>query len=294
MDLNRRVFIDVNQAAPFEVLAELSSVIGTYLDPDTAISSVPITLRLWNVRARTALDALCDAAGCRWQLQGRTLRVTLGDPPPPPPRSAEFFAQLKKPLDGTQWTFVRTPLRDVVSALSKAVGEQVVFEGADPKTPVTVNLMGVTPYRALFNVMVAIGWDTRRVAWEGVNDPSGPIVLRASRAEDADVNSPSKQRSDRVYETSEPGLTMPRVISEARPSYTRDAMRAKIEGTVVLSAVVEPDGTVGDVKVIRSLSPDLDAEAIRAAKRWQFEPGKKDGKPVPVVVAIELTFTLKK
>ena len=170
------------------------------------------------------------------------MHVTLGDPPPPPPRSAEFFSQLKKPLAGTQWTFVRTPLRDVVSALSKAVGEQVVFEGADPNTPVTVNLMGVTPYRALFNVMVAIGWDTRRVAWEGVNDPSGPIVLRASGSEDADINSPSKQQSDRVYETSEPGLTMPRVVSEARPSYTGEAMRARIEGTVSLTAVVQPDG----------------------------------------------------
>jgi TonB family protein len=291
-DLDRRVFIDVSQAAPFEVLAELSSVIGSYLNPDTAISSTPVTLRIWNVRARTALDALCDTVGCRWQLEGRTLRVTMGDPPPSPPRSAEFFARLKRPLEGSQWTFTRTPLRDVTSALSVAVGERVVFEGADLNALVTVDLNGVSPYRAVFKVMAAIGWDTRKVAWEGVNDPGGPIVLRASGSEDRGAG-PPRPPSDRVYDPNEPGLTAPRVIFEVRPLYTADSMRAKVQGKVVLLAVVLSDGTVGDVNVQESLSPELDAEAIRAAKRWRFEPARKDGKPVGVRVVLELLFTLR-
>ena len=55
------------------------------------------------------------------------------------------------------------------------------------------------------------------------------------------------------------------------------------------------DGSVGSVSVTRSLDATfgLDREAVSAAKQWRFKPGTKDGKPVAVRVAIELTFTLK-
>jgi TonB family protein len=97
----------------------------------------------------------------------------------------------------------------------------------------------------------------------------------------------------RVYEMNEPGLTNPLVISEARPEYTRAAMQAKIAGTVILQCVVERDGTIGEVRVTQSLHPDLDQQAIVAARKWRFRPGTKDGQPVPVRVVISLTFTLK-
>ena len=58
-----------------------------------------------------------------------------------------------------------------------------------------------------------------------------------------------------MYEKGEPGLTMPVVLSETRPEYTREAMRAKIEGTVTLSCVVETDGTVRDVTVRQVARP---------------------------------------
>jgi protein TonB len=92
-----------------------------------------------------------------------------------------------------------------------------------------------------------------------------------------------------------PGVTSPRVVKEVKPEYTEEAKKARIQGTVVVEAVVKTDGTVGDVKVTRSLDTEygLDAQAVKAARQWLFEPGKKDGKAVPVRVAIELTFTLK-
>src|SRR5262245_58480680 len=64
---------------------------------------------------------------------------------------------------------------------------------------------------------------------------------------------------------------------------------------VVDQCVVKADGTVGDVEVLRSLDKTfgLDQEAIQAAKAWQFEPGTRNGEPVPVLVTIELTFTLR-
>jgi TonB family protein len=91
------------------------------------------------------------------------------------------------------------------------------------------------------------------------------------------------------------GIELPRVLREVRPNYTADAMRAKVQGTVLIEAVVLPDGTVGPVQVVRSLDTvfGLDQEAIKAAKQWRFAPGTRLGQPVSVLVTIELTFTLR-
>ena len=77
--------------------------------------------------------------------------------------------------------------------------------------------------------------------------------------------------------------------------YSADAMHAKIQGMVVVSAVVLPDGSVTDVRVIRSLdrSFGLDMKAIEAARQWRFFPGTRQGEPVPVLVNIELEFNLR-
>ena len=91
------------------------------------------------------------------------------------------------------------------------------------------------------------------------------------------------------------GVTLPRVLHEERPQYTSDAMRAKVQGTVLLECIVRPDGSVGDVQVIRSLDPTfgLDQQAVAAARKWRVAPGTRLGEPVPVLITIELTFTLR-
>ncbi len=91
------------------------------------------------------------------------------------------------------------------------------------------------------------------------------------------------------------GIQNPEKIREVKPQYTAEAMRAKIQGTVIVECVVLPDGTVGDVQVVKSLDATfgLDQEAVKAAKQWRFIPGRKGGVPVPVLVTIELTFTLR-
>jgi TonB family protein len=91
------------------------------------------------------------------------------------------------------------------------------------------------------------------------------------------------------------GIENPVVLREVKPQYTADAMRAKIQGVVVVECIILPDGTVGDVQVVKSLDPTfgLDQEAVKAAKQWRFAPGKKQGQPVPVLVTIELAFNLR-
>ena len=91
------------------------------------------------------------------------------------------------------------------------------------------------------------------------------------------------------------GIVSPKLLQEVKPQYTADAMRAKIQGTVWVEAIVMPDGSVGNVQITRSLDPTfgLDQEAVKAVRRWRFVPGTRQGQPVPVLVEIELTFTLR-
>ena len=91
------------------------------------------------------------------------------------------------------------------------------------------------------------------------------------------------------------GVVSPRLLKEVKPNYTGNAMRAKIQGIVTMEAVVMPDGSVGQVQITRSLDSTfgLDQEAIRTVKLWRFAPGTRQGVPVPVLVEIEMTFTLR-
>ena len=92
------------------------------------------------------------------------------------------------------------------------------------------------------------------------------------------------------------GVTLPKVLSEVKPQYTPEAMRARIEGTVMMTTVVRTDGMPSDIEVTKSLDAEygLDTQAVTALAQWRFEPGLKDGKPVPVRVTVEMRFTLKK
>jgi TonB family protein len=91
------------------------------------------------------------------------------------------------------------------------------------------------------------------------------------------------------------GVTVPRILHEEKPSYTADAMRAKVQGTVWLECVVLPDGSVSDIRVTKSLDRvfGLDEQAVKAAAKWKFIPGTLKGQPVPVLITIELSFNLR-
>jgi TonB family protein len=90
------------------------------------------------------------------------------------------------------------------------------------------------------------------------------------------------------------GLQVPRVLRGVMPSYTPDAMRAKVQGEVELRAVVLPDGSVGAIRVVKSLDDQhgLDQQAIEAAARWLFEPATLNGVAVPAKVTLVLEFRL--
>jgi len=89
-------------------------------------------------------------------------------------------------------------------------------------------------------------------------------------------------------------VTSPVVVFNPQPKYTANALRRKVQGTVVMTAVVLPDGMVTNVSVIRSLDRySLDDVARATAARWRFRPGLRQGVPVAVRVRIALEFKLR-
>ncbi|MBQ6165873.1 MAG: M56 family metallopeptidase [Muribaculaceae bacterium] len=109
-----------------------------------------------------------------------------------------------------------------------------------------------------------------------------------------------KTESDQVYKSVEqmpqfPGgeAAMMRYLSQ-NIKYPPSAAKNNIEGRVILQFVVEKDGQIGEVKIVRSVDPELDAEAVRVIKTMpNFIPGRQDGKPVAVWYTIPISFKLQ-
>ena len=77
------------------------------------------------------------------------------------------------------------------------------------------------------------------------------------------------------------------------PTYARAAISERIEGEVILSAMIRNDGAVHHVKLIKSVDERLDQAAIAALGKWKFHPALKGGVPVDVQVVVRIPFRLK-
>lgn len=97
----------------------------------------------------------------------------------------------------------------------------------------------------------------------------------------------------RVTEPVRPGglIRYPAKVRDQAPIYPSVARAARIEGTVILEAVIDSDGTVREVRVLRSV-PLLDSSAMDAVREWRFTPTLLNGEPVPIVLTVTVTFRL--
>lgn len=86
--------------------------------------------------------------------------------------------------------------------------------------------------------------------------------------------------------------TPPKVIHTVQPEYTKEAQDAKLQGDVVVSALVDVDGIPTDVKVTRGLGMGLDEKAVECVKQWRFSPGTNHGDDIVTKVVIEVNFRL--
>ena len=88
------------------------------------------------------------------------------------------------------------------------------------------------------------------------------------------------------------GVSSPVPIFKPEPEYSEEARKAKYQGSVLLSIVIQADGTTSNIRVIRPLGLGLDEKAIEAVTKWRFKPSLKDGRPVAVSANVEVNFRL--
>lgn len=88
------------------------------------------------------------------------------------------------------------------------------------------------------------------------------------------------------------GISAPQAVSTPDPEYTEEARLAKTQGTCILWLIVDDKGHPRNIRVVRGLGNGLDAKAIQAVQRWQFQPALKDGHPVNVQISVEVGFHL--
>ncbi|HJZ12475.1 MAG TPA: energy transducer TonB, partial [Acidobacteriota bacterium] len=74
--------------------------------------------------------------------------------------------------------------------------------------------------------------------------------------------------------------------------YPEVARRARIQGTVILEAVITKTGTVEEMKILRALHPVLDQAAMNAVKQWKYKPAVLNGRPVKVYFTVTVNFQL--
>ena len=82
-------------------------------------------------------------------------------------------------------------------------------------------------------------------------------------------------------------------IYYVEPAYPKAAIAAKIEGTVILEAVIGKDGKIKNVKIIKSLNPLLDQTAVEAIRQWRYTPSTLAGRPIEILLTVIFNFKIK-
>lgn len=112
-------------------------------------------------------------------------------------------------------------------------------------------------------------------------------LLVYARNLDGDASSP-----DRTIFLPSEAATKAQLLTRPEPSYTQEARKNQVEGTVILRAVFAADGTVKHIIVLRALPYGLTERAINAARKIKFVPATRDGRPVSQFIQIEYNFNL--
>jgi TonB family protein len=118
-----------------------------------------------------------------------------------------------------------------------------------------------------------------------LNSNGGSWIVRfAALKPDAGSGHPS------AGDPSAEDLSAPAATRKVDPAYPQELMRQNVGGTVILYAIIHADGTVGNVRVLRSVEEHIDRFASDAIAKWQFQPAAKNGAPVDVEATFSIPF----
>ena len=124
-----------------------------------------------------------------------------------------------------------------------------------------------------------------------LNSAAGSWIIRfAELKQNASANTSSGAMPGASPTSAASDLSAPSATRKVDPAYPLELMRQNVAGTVILFAVIHTDGTVGSVRVLRSVDDRLDQYASDAVSRWQFQPATKNGAPVDVEATFQIPF----
>jgi TonB family protein len=96
-----------------------------------------------------------------------------------------------------------------------------------------------------------------------------------------------------VFRPGTGGVGYPSCIYCPEPQYSEDARKAKYQGTVVLQAVIGPDGRATNIEVVKGPGLGLEEKALESVRTWRFKAAVgPNGRPVATVTLLEITFRL--
>ena len=89
-------------------------------------------------------------------------------------------------------------------------------------------------------------------------------------------------------------LSAPEAIIKVDPAYPQDLMHDRVEGVVVLYAIIRSDGSVDGVRILEGIDQRLDENARKALEQWRFRPGTKNGQPVDIEAVVRVPFRVRR
>jgi protein TonB len=89
-------------------------------------------------------------------------------------------------------------------------------------------------------------------------------------------------------------LSAPEAITKVDPAYPQDLIQDRVEGVVVLYAIIRSDGTVEGVRILEGIDQRLDENARKALQQWRFRPGTKKGQPVDIEAVVRVPFRVRR
>jgi TonB family protein len=112
-----------------------------------------------------------------------------------------------------------------------------------------------------------------------------------AKKEDAAPTPVAKKTPKRVRVSQ--GVTEGLLVKKVTPQYPETALWTKISGSVVMSALIEKNGDIGSLQVIKPVGAGLDEAAYDGVKKWKYQPYLINGQPVEVVTQITVNFQLR-
>jgi TonB family protein len=212
-------------------------------------------------------------------------------------------SQPSAPSNPQQTRFIETDVVTVDVVVTDRLGQQVLGLGASDFSLLENN---VTQPIENFSVVPASGpsgtTSFYMLGYRATKAPGGAFRSLRVNVDRPDVRVRSRagyypQQDDftrGTYAEDTPDLVLPVSREWKAPKYTSNAMRAKIQGNVVVDAVVGTDGKVVRTRVSTSLDKEfgLDQEAMAAVQQWTFTAGELNGDKVPVLMKVVVSFRL--